>query len=130
LDEGAASSEAITLNISTPQLVLDGISRIEAWGRIARGCGNLDSQWAPQTDTEAILRNLPLTTDQVALLGSIDGARDLQALCKESELDDFEVCRTMWAFRVIGLARRLDAAAPLDEDGLEYIMPAEDQDDA
>ena len=130
LDEGAASSEAITLNISTPQLVLDGISRIEAWGRIERGCGSLDSQWAPQADTEAILRNLPLTTDQVALLGSIDGARDLQALCKESELDDFEVCRTMWAFRVIGLARRLDAAAPLDEDGLEYIMPAEDQDDA
>ena len=130
LDEGAASSEAITLNISTPQLVLDGISRIDAWGRIARGCGNLESRWAQQGDTDALLRNLPMTTGQVALLGSIDGARDLETLCKESELDDFEVCRTMWAFRVIGLARRLDAAAPLEEDGLEYIMPAEDQDDA
>ena len=71
-----------------------------------------------------------MTTDQLALLGSIDGARDLEALCKESDLGDFEVCRTMWAFRVMGLARRLDAAAPLDEDGLEYIMPAEVQDDA
>ena len=129
LDEGAASSEAITLNISTPQLVLDGISRIEAWGRIARGCGNLDSRWAPRPDSEALLRNLPLTTEQVALLGSIDGVRDLETLCNESELGDLEVCRTMWAFRVIGLARRLDAAAPLDEDGLEYIVPAEGQDD-
>lgn len=122
LDEGAASSESITLNISTPQLVLDGISQIQAWRRIEKGCGNLESRWAPQPDSEALLRNLPLTTDQVALLGSIDGVRDLETLCKESELGDFEVCRTMWAFRVIGLARRLDAAAPLDEDGLEYIM--------
>jgi phage FluMu protein gp41 len=125
LEEGAAPSESITLNISTPQLILDGISRIEAWGRVEKGCGGLESSWAP-TDTEALLRGLPLSTEQIALLGAIEGVRDLETLCKESPLTDFEVCRTMWAFRVIGLARRLDAAAPLDEDGLEYIMPAEE----
>ena len=125
IEEGAASSESITLNISTPQLILEGISRIEAWGRIEKGCGGLESRWAP-TDTEALLRGLPLSTEQVALLGAIEGVRDLETLCSESPLTDFEVCRTMWAFRVIGLARRLDAAAPLDEDGLEYIMPAEE----
>jgi hypothetical protein len=125
LEEGAVPSESITLNISTPQLILDGISRIDAWGRIEKGCGGLESSWAP-TDTEALLRGLPLSTEQVALLGAIEGVRDLETLCKESPLTDFEVCRTMWAFRVIGLARRLDAAAPLDEDGLEYIMPAEE----
>jgi hypothetical protein len=125
IEEGAASSESITLNISTPQLILEGISRIEAWGRIDKGCGGLESVWAP-TDTEALLRGLPLSTEQVALLGAIEGVRDLETLCSESPLTDFEVCRTMWAFRVIGLARRLDAAAPLDEDGLEYIMPAEE----
>ncbi len=123
IEEGAASSESITLNISTPQLILEGISRIEAWGRIEKGCGGLESRWAP-TNTEALLRGLPLSTEQVALLGAIEGVRDLETLCSESPLTDFEVCRTMWAFRVIGLARRLDAAAPLDEDGLEYIMPA------
>jgi hypothetical protein len=125
LEEGAAPSESITLNISTPQLILEGISRIEAWGRVEKGCGGLASSWAP-TDTEALLRGLPLSTEQVALLGAIEGVRDLESLCAESPLSDFEVCRTMWAFRVIGLARRLDAAAPLDEDGLEYIMPAEE----
>ncbi|MGD8896839.1 MAG: DUF4388 domain-containing protein [Acidobacteriota bacterium] len=125
LEEGAAPSESITLNISTPQLILDGISRVSAWGRIEKGCGGLDSSWAP-TDSERLLRGLPLSTEQVALLGAIEGVRDLETLCKESPLTDFEVCRTMWAFRVIGLARRLDAAAPLDEDGLEFIMPAEE----
>ncbi len=125
LEEGAAPSESITLNISTPQLILEGISRIEAWGRIEKGCGGLESAWAP-TDTEALLRGLPLSTEQVALLGAIEGVRDIESLCAESPLTDFEVCRTMWAFRVIGLARRLDAAAPLDDDGLEYVMPAEE----
>jgi hypothetical protein len=125
LEEGAAPSESITLNISTPQLILDGISRVSAWGRIDKGCGGLDSSWSP-TDSESLLRGLPLSTEQVALLGAIEGVRDLETLCRESPLSDFEVCRTMWAFRVIGLARRLDAAAPLDEDGLEYIMPAEE----
>jgi hypothetical protein len=125
LEEGAAPSESITLNISTPQLILEGISRVQAWGRIEKGCGGLASRWAP-TDTETLLRGLPLSTEQIALLGAIEGVRDLEALCRESPLSDFEVCRTMWAFRVIGLARRLDAAAPLDEDGLEYIVPAEE----
>lgn len=125
LEEGAAPSESITLNISTPQVILEGISRIEAWGRIEKGCGGLASRWAP-TDTEDLLRGLPLSTEQVALLGAIEGVRDLETLCADSPLSDFEVCRTMWAFRVIGLARRLDAAAPLDDDGLEYVMPAEE----
>jgi hypothetical protein len=125
LEEGGAPSESITLNISTPQLILEGISRIESWSRIEKGCGGLGSSWAPQ-DTEALLRGLPLSTEQLALLGAIDGVRDLETLCGESPLTDFEVCRTMWAFRVIGLARRLDAAEPLDDDGLEYVMPAEE----
>jgi hypothetical protein len=128
LEEGAAPSESITLNISTPQLILEGISRIDAWHRVERGCGDLESRWAVQGEADALLRGLPLTPEQRELLGAIDGHRDLETLCHESPLSDFEVCRTLWAFRVIGLARRLDAAAPLDEDGLEYVMPAEGED--
>jgi len=128
LEEGAAPGESITLNISTPQLILEGISRIESWRRVAKGCGDLESRWVVQEGTDALLRGLPLTPEQLGLLGAIDGARDLEALCGQSPLPDFEVCRTLWAFRVIGLARRLDAAAPLDEDGLEYVMPLEGED--
>lgn len=128
LEEGAAPGEAITLNISTPQLILEGISRVEAWRRVEKGCGDLDARWAVQGEVDVLLRGLPLTPEQLALLGAIDGTRDLEALCGQSPLSDFDVCRTLWAFRVIGLVRRLDAAAPLDEDGLEYVLPAEGED--
>ena len=39
LQEGASPAEAITLDISTPELILEGVSRIEAWSRIERGAG-------------------------------------------------------------------------------------------
>jgi hypothetical protein len=128
LEEGAAPAESITLNISTPQLILEGISRIEGWHRVERGCGDLESRWVVQEGADALLRGLSLAPEQLGLLGAIDGSRSLEALCAQSPLPDFEVCRTLWAFRVIGLARRLDAAAPLDEDGLEYVLPAEGED--
>ena len=41
-------------------------------------------------------------------------------------LNHFEACRNLWAFRVIGLIRRApEAATPLDDDGLEYVLPAD-----
>jgi hypothetical protein len=55
----------------------------------------------------------------------VKGERNLESLCAESMLSHFEVCRNLWAFRVIGLARRVEAAAQFDEDGLEFVLPAD-----
>jgi hypothetical protein len=122
LEDGPAPGEAITLNISTPQLVLDGISTIDAWSRIERGCGTLTTRYAPAAGADALFKQLTLDVDQAALLRSVKGARNLETLCADSAFDDFEVCRTLWAFRVIGLVERLPDALPLDEDGLEYVV--------
>jgi hypothetical protein len=122
LEDGPAAGESITLNISTPQLVLDGISTIDAWSRIERGCGSLTTRYAPRTGSDAQFRQLTLDVDQAALLRAVKGARDVESLCAESALNHFEVCRSLWAFRVIGLVQRLPDSLPLDEDGLEYVM--------
>ncbi len=125
LDPGPAPGEAITLNMSTPQLILDGISQIEAWSRVERGSGGLGALYAPVAGGEGLFRQLTLDVDQAALLRSVKGARDMESLCAESVLSHFEVCRSVWAFRVIGLVRRVEAATPLDEDGLEYVLSAD-----
>ncbi len=125
LSEGKTPGEDITLNMSTPQLVLDGISQIDSWTRIARGCGGLEARYAPQPGAEALLRQLTLDVDQTVLLRSARGVRDVESLCAESALNHFEVCRNLWAFRVIGLVRRVEQSAPLDEDGLEYVLSGE-----
>jgi hypothetical protein len=127
LDPGPAPGEAITLDMSTPQLILDGISQIEAWSRVERGSGGLAARYAPVPGSEGLFKELTLDVDQVALLRSIKSVRDVESLLAESMLNHFEACRTLWAFRVIGLVRRVEAATPLDEDGLEFVLPAEGQ---
>jgi hypothetical protein len=129
LTEGKGPGEDITLNISTPQLVLDGISQIESWTRVERGCGRIETRYAPahEEDVELLLRQLTLDVDQTVLLRSVQGIRELEALCAESALNHFEVCRNLWAFRVIGLLRRVpvDRPQPLDDDGLEFVLHGE-----
>ena len=129
LTEGKGPGEDITLNISTPQLVLDGISQIESWtprrARLRRPRDPL--QPAAEEDVDVLLRQLTLDVDQTVLLRSVQDVRALEALCAESALNHFEVCRNLWAFRVIGLLRRvpIDRPQPLDDDGLEFVLPSE-----
>jgi hypothetical protein len=128
LNEGAPSAESITLNISTPDLILEGIRRIEAWSRVERAVGGPDARYERAPDYEAALGAMNLSFEKLALLTSLNGTRTVEALCEESSLSDFEVCRTLWAFRVIGLVRRADPAAarlapPAMDDGLDLVLP-------
>ena len=125
LEPGPPAGEAIKLGISTPELILEGISQVEAWSRVERGCGGLTARYAAVPGSEALFNQLTLDVDQAALARAAKTGREVEALCAESVLNDFEVCRTLWAFRVIGLVKRLEESVPLDEDGLEYILPAD-----
>jgi len=124
-EPGAPAGEAITLDISTPELIFEGISQIEAWSRVERGCGGLEARYAVVPGSEALFNQLTLDVDQAALARAPKKGREVEALCAESVLNHFEVCRTLWAFRVIGVVKRLEHSVPLDEDGLEYILPAD-----
>ena len=130
LHEGAISAESITLNISTPEIILEGIRRIEAWSRIQRAVGGPEARYERSPEYEDALRAMSLSFEKLSLLTSLHGIRTVEALCQESSLPDFEVCRTLWAFRVIGIVRRVDAAArpsqpPLVDEGLGLVLPPE-----
>jgi hypothetical protein len=47
-----------------------------------------------------------------------------------SGITDFEVCRTLWAFKVIGLVRRTDAVAKpkavMEDEGLDMVLAESD----
>jgi hypothetical protein len=125
LEPGPAAGEAITLDMSTPQLILDGLSQIEAWSRVERGAGGLAARYARVPGSDGLFKQLTLDVDQAALLRSVKGVRDVESLLGESMLNHFEACRTLWAFRVIGLIRRVEDVTPLDEDGLEFVLPTD-----
>ena len=65
-----------------------------------------------------------LSSEQRSLLEEIGlGARRRGPL-RASTLSDFELCRTLWAFAVVGVVRRVDVPPPepsIDDEGLAYI---------
>ena len=125
LQEGT-NAETITLNISTPDLIMEGIRRIDSWVRVDRAVGGLSGRYERAEGYEAIAAKMSLPDEKLRLLTDLSGALDVETICRDSSLGDFETCRTLWAFRVIGLVRRIDTppevAAELEDDGLGSVL--------
>jgi hypothetical protein len=128
LQEGTISSESITLRMSTPDIIVEGIRRIESWTRIAAAVGGPNALYERTPGWEEIAHGMKVPPEPMALLRRLDVPLTVEGLCGDPALSDFEVCRTLWAFRVIGLVRRGDAvpsAAAIEDESLGIVVPEE-----
>lgn len=130
LDESTGADESITLKMSTPDIILQGIRRIDQWSRIARGCGGLDATYQRAEDYEAVAAQMELSFEQLSLLTGLHEPMRVEKLCRDASLSDFEVCRTLWAYRLIGAIWRVDAprsdtSGDLEDEGLGFILNEE-----
>jgi tetratricopeptide (TPR) repeat protein len=108
LKDGLAGEETITLKMSTPDLILEGIRRIEAWSRVERGVGGLDARYERAEDWQKEMKQVTLPPEKLSLLTEHDGVKSVREMCQvNAMLSDFEACRTIWAFRVIGVLRAI-----------------------
>jgi hypothetical protein len=107
LTDEAGATETITLRLSTPDVILEGIRRVEAWSRIEKAVGGLDARYARADDYEETLGQMTLSLEKLSLLTALDSEQDVGTICRTSTLPHFEACRTLWAFRVIGVVQRL-----------------------
>jgi hypothetical protein len=105
--DGGAPPEPITLKLSTPDAILEGIRRIELWGRIERAVGSLETRYVRARGYEKVLSEMTLSLEKLSILTGLDVEQDLGTICRNSTLSHFEVCRTLWAYRVIGVVQRL-----------------------
>ncbi len=105
--EGEASSEPITLKLSTPDVILEGVRRIESWSRIERAVGSVETRYSRARTYEKVLGEMTLSLEKLSILTGLDLEQDVGTICRNSTLSHFEVCRTLWAFRVIGVVQRL-----------------------
>jgi hypothetical protein len=108
LTETTDPAEPIVLRLSTPDIILEGIRRIDRWSRIERAVGGLETRYERSEGYEAPLRQMTLSPDKLALLTGLTGVQDLAAICRRSNMPHFDAFRTLWAYRVIGVVRRLD----------------------
>jgi hypothetical protein len=99
--------EPITLKLVTPHVIIKGIGRIEAWSRIERAIGGAQAVYTRADDWESMLSQMTLSAPRLALLGQMTGPQDVATICRSSTLPHFEVCQLIWAYRVVGLLKRV-----------------------
>ena len=124
--QDGTNAEAITLNISTPDIIMEGIRRIDSWVRVDRAVGGLTARYDRAEGYEAIAAKMSLGDEKLGLLTGLGEPQEVEAICGHSSLGDFETLRALWAFRVIGLVRRLDTPPEVvmepEDDGLGSVL--------
>jgi hypothetical protein len=105
--DGGQASEPILLKLSTPDVILEGVRRIDLWSRIERAVGPMETRYVRARGYEKVLSEMTLSLEKLSILTGLDTEQDVGTICKNSTLSHFEVCRTLWAYRVIGVVQRL-----------------------
>jgi hypothetical protein len=103
-----AASDIVSLNISTENLILEGIRRTKSWSRVLRGIRSIDAVPVATAATDASYK-LELSEDEQEVLSHVNGRASVEQICQVSYLTHFETCRTLWAFQVLGLVRQRQA---------------------
>ena len=99
----------ITLNISTENLILEGIRRCRAWSQVKRGIGGIDTVYLQTGNTE-VLYKLELSAEEQEVLSHVNGRSTIEHICDVSYLSNFETCRVLWALQVLGVLKRAHSA--------------------
>jgi hypothetical protein len=102
------SDEVITLKMSTGDVVLEGVKRIDSWTRIHLAVGGLDTRYRVGPRIEELGRSMSLSLDEWTLLSRCEGPVPLAHLCEATPMKDFDVCRLVWALTVAGMLSRID----------------------
>jgi hypothetical protein len=98
-----------TLNLSTENIILEGIRRTRSWSRVVKGIGSIEAVPVP-AGSSAMLYKLDLTEEEQEVLARVNGQSTIEQICQVSYLSNFETCRILWALQVVGAIRRGEAA--------------------
>ena len=99
-------ANVVTLNLSTENLILEGIRQCRAWSQVLRGIGGDIGAVPLQADNSELLYKLELTSEEQEVLAQVNGRSSVEQICQVSYLPDFETCRILWSLMVLGVIRR------------------------
>jgi Domain of unknown function (DUF4388) len=111
------SREVIVLRMSTADLILEGVRRVDRWTRIRRAVGGLAQQYRLAADTASTMADMSLHKDEMDLIATLDGVMSLEEICAAARQSDFQICRTVWGLWAAGALDRVpqDSSPPSRE---------------
>ncbi len=116
------TQEMIVLNTPSEDTIFDAVKSITSWSRISKGIGSFSNVFVPAHDSEKILLNLSLSSEETHLFSLCEKGRfSVEEICGMSYFTNFETCRTLWSFLLIGA---LEAHESVDSSGEAPRRPA------
>jgi uncharacterized protein DUF4388 len=105
----------VTLNISTENLILEGIRRVRAWSQLMRGLGDIEAVLVRSGSRDY---KLELGAEEQEVLAQVNGRSTVEQICDVSYLSHFETCRILWGLQVLGAVHRRGQKDPAAEEGM------------
>jgi hypothetical protein len=106
------TQEMILLTSPPEDLIFDGVKSITSWSRISKGIGSFNGILLKSADADKALMNLTLKPEESHLFSLCEKGRfTVEELCSMSYFTNFETCRVLWAFQLIGALREFQESA-------------------
>ncbi len=98
--------EVITLHMSTANLIMQGIKRIDDWTRISRGIPPMETVLRPTSDPLKLYQDVDLSSEEKTILSLFDGKRTIKDAIGQSRAGDFEALKAVYVFFSIGMLEK------------------------
>jgi hypothetical protein len=121
----------VMLKLKAGDVIFEAIRGIHSWARVCKGIGGLEARFLRASDYASGAKQMTLSPESGSILAGLATPQDIRTICNKSKMPAFEVCRTLWAFHVLGLVSRVGAAASpranvvldtVDDEGLNLAL--------
>jgi len=124
IQEGTLPKEIIHLNLAIPSIIFDGIMKTQNREWILQHIGSPDAIYQLANDFHKQNETLQLPVNEIA--SHLNGKRSLHDIAEKSEMDTFEICKTVVGLECLGLAHAIqDTPLQMDLSTPETEQPHE-----
>lgn len=117
------TQEVITLNISTPDVIVKGMSRIWRSSWIMKGVGPLDTVVKRDNGWLEAVKKLSIPAKVKPMLEMLENPARLEDFLQISPLNNFETCKWLWAFSLIGVVQQTPSTPQIPEKIEPPVVP-------
>lgn len=108
----SSESPIMPVPISVENLIMEGVRRIDEWGRIKDRIPSTDMivKFVEQPGEKA--KGVNLSANEWRVFARINGQHTLSEISRKTNLSEFEVCRIVYGFLTAGLVEVIKKARP------------------
>jgi hypothetical protein len=103
-------SEFVPLNLSSDEVIVQGMRTLRCWSRVFAGIQSLESVFVRVSDVETWHLKVELLDDEQTVLSRVNGRLTVDQISDLSFGTSYETCRTLWMLSVLGLIQRAESA--------------------